>query len=339
MRSVTLINCYSPVRKLKLSSDHAWFLSAHDDAAIRIWDAATLDLIRELACPAPIRDFALSPDKDLLAFITVQEPSMKPVSTPSKARKNIISRIWPGKQREEREVKNLRSPTLHTHKFSTETLFSSPYASGCLAFVTNETMAVGSVNREAPDQNVVDFFSAQEFQSVFALPLPALDLALEFTVIPDRQLLLGLGIGLTVIDLANKQIVRHIHGGNINETWDVWETTSFAANHHLPFIALGFDAYFGRNGKRVCILEIDSWQPKEWHVESPDWPTALALSDDGRLLATVLYGKDLVFISEIGSGQLKKVITLKGVCAIQFLPGSNQLLAGSSFQQSLVILN
>ncbi len=312
------IHCNIATQKLKLSSDRSLLFTYHNDNTIRIWNTASFDLMQEIPFHEHIRDFASSPDNRFLAIITADEVIPRKAATIS---------------------------IIHIYDLASNKLYYSQNASDCrcIEFVTNQTFAVGRLIRGTAETcNFVDFFHVNNFQVVSSVELPHLAFPFKFAVIPNRNLLLSLGIGLVVIDPIDKQVLHDIDCDTLRPGWDIWETTSLAISQNAPYVALGFDSYSGATGiggKRVCIFDANLWQPLEWHIDDVNAPTILAISDDGKLLATTLARKNSVFLTEIDSGKLRAEVKLDGISSFAFLPESHRLVVGSESQHPLVVLS
>lgn len=312
------IHCNIATQKLNLSADRSMLFTFHNDNTIRIWNTVTFDLLQEITFHDHVRDFASSPDNRFLAIITADE-------------------ILP--------YQLAKTSIIHIYDLASNKLSYSQNASDCrcIEFVTNQTFAVGRLTRGTLEtRDLVDFFHVNNFQVVSSVELPQLASSFKFAVIPNRNLLLSLGIGLVVIDSIDKQVLHDINCDTLRPGWDIWETTSLAISQNARFVALGFDAYYGATGiggKRVCIFDTNLWQPLEWHIDDVDYPTNLAISDDGKLLATTLARKNSIFLTEIGSGKLRAEVKLEGVSSFAFLPESHRLVVGSESQHPLVVLS
>ena len=290
----------------------------HNDNTIRIWNTGNFDLVHELPFHEDVRDFASSPDNRFLAIISADE-------------------VIP--------YKFARTSMIHIYDLESNKLCYSQNAADCrcIEFVTNQTFAVGRLVQGTVETcNFVDFFSANDFEIISSIELPKLEMSFKFAVIPNRNLLLSLGIGLVVIDSVEKQVLHEINRDTLRPGWDIWETASMAVSQNSQYVALGFDTYYGAagvGGKRVCIFDASQWKPLEWHIDDVDDPAHLAISDDGKLLATTLERKNSILFTEIGSGQLITEVKLDGVSSIEFLPESHRLVVGSESQNPLVVLN
>ena len=69
------------------------------------------------------------------------------------------------------------------------------------------------------------------------------------------------------------------------------------------------------------------------------YPKHLAISDDGKYLATTLGETDSILVTELGSGIQLVDASVGEVTGLAFLPGSSRLIVGSKSEQPLIIMD
>ncbi len=317
---ISAINCHSAIRKLKLSFDRTKLLTSHNNFAlrdfmVRIWDIETWDVIYQLAFDEPVRDFSLSPNNAYLAVVTSGDTSGQSA-----------------------EISVAHSYNLITN----EPLYSKTIPNcWCVTFMDNQMLVNGRLNQYPNHaQHHLDFYAWPDLEKVSTIALPPVELPFELTFLPNHHLLFALGIGLMVLDPENKVILQEINCDTVKVDWDIWETCSVAVNSNASLVALGFDRYgTGKRGKRVCVFALPSWKITGWYIDSMRYPKHLAISDDGKYLATTLGETDSILVTELGSGIQLVDASVGEVTGLAFLPGSSRLIVGSKSEQPLIIMD
>jgi WD40 repeat protein len=102
----TLVANNRPIRALAVSPGGKWLASISADQSVRLWDAATGELVRELgSCPGVTRSIVLAPDGDLLAYVARGQ------RMPWWSNLPYVGSKLPGKPRDVWDVNGLRVPS------------------------------------------------------------------------------------------------------------------------------------------------------------------------------------------------------------------------------------
>lgn len=305
---------------IRCSSTAACFATVHktsylrfwSSSYLRLWDATSLDQLYEVRFPRNVRDIAFSPDGLRFVALIASEKVGRPTAKTTIAH---LYNIDGGQLLNSRTLANCRAVT-------------------CLG---NDLVAFGRLG-DSGTKGYVDICRLTTLDLVATITLPKYELCFQLAYLPHRKLILSLGIGLAIIDPESHSVTNHVHGDNLQVDWDVWETTCMFAHESTNQVAVGFDTYSGKAGKRICILDAKTWSPWGWYAEESEYPTNVALCSDGRFLATTFHERNFVHIHDVDSKKEVAELSVPGASSIAFLPGTETLLiAGTDCHNPLAV--
>ena len=198
----------------------------------------------------------------------------------------------------------------------------------------------GQLGREVQRQNHFDFYNSQLETIHPSLNLPEPELPFELAVLPQLKLWVSLGIGLAVWSSDDLSLIQHLHCQNIPVDWDIWETTCFHAQPQQNLIAIGFDSLgYRKPGAKVCLVDAKSWQILGWFGNNTKntYPLSVAVSNDGKRLATVFRENQPLQIWNTQDQSLIDELDIQGITIVAFGSDSGCLFTGDTQTETLQI--
>ena len=286
-------------------------VTSHDDDSIQFWGTLSDKPFQTILSGQKIRDFTISPDNQYIVILAAVDGI--PMATTSSV---YLYQIDPGDLLYQYVLPDCR----------------------CITFLDNQELAIGRLGRGTKDKyNFIDFYSVENFQKLSALQLPKNEMSFELTYHPDLKILCSVGIGFIIVNSTQITILNHFHCDNIQVDWDIWETSSMSPIRKVSYIAVGFSAFKGNQGKRVNIYNLETGSSLGWFIDDKRPPKNLAISDDGNYLASTLDNSNVVSIHAITSGHLIASIIVDKVTSLTFLPVCHHLVIGSESKRPLLV--
>ncbi len=298
---------------MKLSPDASVMATLSDKHTISLWNTEGFRQFARFTFPEVVRDYTFIHGSSKIAVLTAGDQPGKPCVTNSKI-----------------QIYDTASQMLVVERslFDVRSIVFLP---------SSNSIAMGRLARgNSDDQSAyLDFVDLSLSTSGESLPLPRYEMPFNLATLPALNLLVSVGIGLTVWDIPTRTLLQHIHCDNLRVSWDIWETICCCALWQHNQVAIGFDSFdTNTTGYKIGLFDATDWNNPKWFMNDRLYPTSLALSSDGKYLAATLSDGISVRVWDTRNGVLLRAWRAEKMTTVGFSPNSGYLILGDELPQA-----